>query len=199
MGILHGDGALAWFLIPRVWPDPMRAIGELARGLWPAPPSLTSPALAACHGHTSKPGSTVCRQAGRRAGGPAELEPVLRPALPPVQAPPGATQDVSPARPCPPMHPAFGQHAWYHRAEIMVVASTFQGEIRSPPSNRWPGWSPGCPAAEHWSGKQRVLLLPCPEGGPEDACPPVPHPHPPCAGPQRDTSLSSSGSVTGPL
>lgn len=40
---------------------------------------------------------------------------------------------------------------------MATVASVFQGKIRSPSSNRWPGWSPGCPAAEHWSGKQRGL------------------------------------------
>lgn len=37
-----------------------------------------------------------------------------------------------------------------------MAASVFQGQVRSPPSNGWPGWSAGCPAAKHRSGKQRA-------------------------------------------
>lgn len=67
--------------------------------------------------------------------------------------------DLSPPPTPPSLHQLSGLGQQGQR--LMVVAAfIFQGQIRSPPGNRRPSWSPGRPAAEHQRGKHRVCCLP---------------------------------------
>lgn len=88
-----GVGALALSLIPGVWPDLMRAIGELALSLWPAPaPHFWVPVTVT----TSEPRSTLPGQAGRQ-----DWSPSWGLSRPLSRCDPGSAQDVCPAaRPC---------------------------------------------------------------------------------------------------